>query len=130
MNEETRQRVIVMDDDSGIRETLEMALDSFGYEVYSASSREEFIGHYREVKEIYAVILDNQVPYDTRGPVRRDIGVSLAGELLRREPQMRIALHTGDEINDEMRSLVERGICYLKKPASLQSLRDFLRGIE
>ena len=119
------RNVLVLEDDPGIRFVLGATIEHLGFVPYSSESREEFIGMYRSIP-YFAIILDNQVPYDKNGPTRKDIGITLAPQLLRKEPRLKVALHTGDDMKQRVPEFEKIGLVYLPKPASIDSIAKFL----
>ncbi|MFA5258853.1 MAG: response regulator [Candidatus Pacearchaeota archaeon] len=119
------KNVLVLEDSEGIRFSLEAVIEHLGFVPYFSESREEFIGLYRSIP-YFAAILDNQVPYDKNGVPKKDIGISLAPQLLRREPELKVALHTGDDMKEKIPEFEKIGLIYLPKPASIEDIAKFL----
>jgi DNA-binding NtrC family response regulator len=119
------KNVLVLEDYEGIRFALEEMIEKLGFVVYSCESRGEFLEIYRSVF-YFAVILDNSVSYVKGGFIKKNIGASLGPQLLRREPELRVGLHTGDDISERLDEFQKIGLVYLPKPVSIASLREFL----
>jgi DNA-binding NtrC family response regulator len=119
------RNVIILEDSPGIRMILEEAVQGFGFAPSTGESRQEFLELY-ETLDYFAVILDNQVPYDRNGKIVKDVGVTIAPQLLRKEPGLRVALHTGDDVSSRLGEFERIGLVYLPKPVSMDRLREFL----
>lgn len=119
------KNVLVLEDNPGVKFILEEVIKKFGFEAYSGESRQEFLELYKTFN-YFAVILDNQAPYVKGGPINKDIGTSLGPQLLRREPELRVGIHTGDDISERLDEFQKMGLVYLPKPVSIGSLRKFL----
>lgn len=125
--DETKKNVLLLEDLEGIRLDLERDLKSLGYIPHSASSRQEFLQICGRTPA-YAFILDNNVPYDIGGEINPDVGLGLARNFLRREPDIKVALHTESEMNSDIEECVKGGLVYIHKPASVENLKNFLEG--
>ena len=120
------KNVIIMEDDSSISRLLGIVVSRLQFVPYVAENREDFIGLYRSL-DYFAIILDNQVPYDHGSNVpRADVGLSLAPQLLKIEPDLRVALHTGDDLKSRISEFEKIGLVYIRKPSCIKSIEDFL----
>ena len=124
------KNVIVLEDDLSMVRTLNEMIEKIGFVPHSSRNREQFLGIYYSDISYFAIILDNQVPYDNqaekRGMIKKDVGLNLAPELLRREKGLRVALHTGCDMSPKQDEFEKIGLVYLPKPVAMQSLRRFL----
>lgn len=122
------KNVIVLEDCSSIKDSLDEMIRQVGFTPFFAESRQEFLEEYihQSFVSYSAMILDNCVPYDRRGQIINNIGITIAPQLLKREPELKIALHTGDDFNSRIPEFKKIGLVYLPKPVSMESLRGFL----
>ncbi|NUQ21652.1 MAG: PAS domain S-box protein, partial [Gemmatimonadaceae bacterium] len=110
------RRVLVADDESAVREALQIFLRSLGHHVDVASSGLEAIARL-ESRRYDAILLDLRMP-DMAGGAVYD-------KLLRTDPDhaARIVFVTGDAFSDSARALIERsGRPYISKPFALEDV--------
>ncbi len=119
------KNVLVLEDIQRYRDTLVEMISSLGFNPLAATSREEFIGLFRQ-NDYFAVILDNNVPYDSGGEIKADVGINLVMNFISKEPEVRIALHTEGYRTQEIEDFVKKGLIYVKKPASLDDIKRVL----
>lgn len=118
--------VLVLEDIESFKLDIEKKLRALNYNPHSAESREEFLEVYRKTPLLYAVILDNNVPFDKGGHPEADVGIDLARHFLRREEGVKIALHTSTKKNNRIYELEKDGVIYLSKPALIDDIKAFL----
>ncbi|HEX2780842.1 MAG TPA: PAS domain S-box protein [Gemmatimonadaceae bacterium] len=115
--ENTRsRRVLVADDESAVREALQIFLRSLGHHVDVASSGMEAIARL-ESRRYDAILLDLRMP-DMAGGAVYD-------KLAQTDPEhaARIIFVTGDAFSDSARALIERsGRPYISKPFALEDV--------
>ena len=107
-------RILVIDDDRNIRETLKLALESEGYIVDSAENGEEAIK--KSFENFYnAAIVDWRLP---------DIeGTKLLGELKETTPKMIKIMLTGFPSRENaIEAVNNRADAFLVKPVDLETL--------
>lgn len=119
------RNVLILEDNPGVSMVLEEVVRKLGFFPSTGESRQDFLGLYESL-DYFAVILDNQVPYDRGGKIFKNVGVEIAPQLLRREPQLRVALHTSDDVGAIIEEFERMGLIYLPKPASMGAIRSFL----
>ena len=117
--------VLILEDIKGYRDPLVKMISSLGFNPLAAESREEFIGLFRQ-NDYFAAILDNNAPYDSGGEIKADVGINLAMNFIRREPDVRVALHTAGDKTQFIEEYVRKGLIYVKKPASLDDIKRVL----
>lgn len=117
--------VLVLEDIQGYRDPLVEMISSLGFNPLPATSREEFIGLFRQ-NDYFAVILDNNVPYDSGGEIKADVGIDLVMNFIRREPEVRVALYTEGDQTQDIEEFIKKGLIYVKKPASLDDIKRVL----
>lgn len=113
-------RILIVDDDSGIRTAWRRVLARAGFEVHTSSGAMEALGALEERR--YAVVIT-----DTDMPERN--GLWLLGEVRRRFPAMRRVLASGRGTAD-LEGYVRAGLadCFLAKPASNDELLAAVSG--
>ena len=110
-------RILVVDDERGVREMLQEAVGVFGYDVTTASHGAEALGLF--LKEAFDLVMtDLMVPGMS--------GWELAAQLRAADPRLPILILTGFGANleDEAR---QRGIVLMHKPVRLESLSAALK---
>jgi DNA-binding NtrC family response regulator len=122
------KNVIVMEDRQDETDYLDEIIKRLSFNPFFAKSRQEFLENYIHDSSFpyFAMILDNQVPYDRKTAPRKDVGVVMAPQFLKREPGLRVALHTRDNMSSRASEFKKIGLVYLPKPVSLNDLRNFL----
>ncbi|VVB78113.1 Uncharacterised protein [uncultured archaeon] len=118
------RNVLVLEDALATKRLLEYMLKELNFSPISSETRDDFLEAYNS-NDYYAAILDNNVPYNFGGICERDVGVNLAYNLLR-EPGMRVALHTGEDLGSRIPEFKNIGLRYFQKPVLIRDLGDFL----
>ncbi len=115
----TRKRVLVVDDDPGVRESLAIAIGDEGWEPETAASGEAALARL-EVDPPDAVVLDERMP----GIKGRDVL-----RLIRRScPGVAVVFLTAYGDGELLRELIDLGVdAYCDKPFKLDDLIDKLR---
>ncbi len=115
--------VLIVDDESNIRESLALILKNIGYEVFTAGDGKEALEIFEKNKDnIDLVLLDLNMP--------RMRGEECLMELKKIKPDIKIIVSTGFIINDKKREFLEKethGI--LKKPYSITQLSKKIKDI-
>ncbi len=108
MSSKGQHSILVIDDDSNIRETLRAVLEQEGYQVDLASDGAEAIGKSNE-RLFDVAIIDMRLP---------DImGTELLGKLKKRTPKTRKIILTGyPSMNNAIESVNEEADAYILKP--------------
>ncbi len=119
------KNVLVLEDMVGELERLTGIITSLGYTPLAADNRGDFLT-LMESNEYFAAILDNNAPYGRGEDIKVRVGLMLANNFLRREPGVKVALHTESEMNPEIKRYTDRGMRYMKKPASTEQIKEFL----
>jgi two-component system, cell cycle sensor histidine kinase and response regulator CckA len=111
-----RGRVLVVDDEPGIRNTSRRILERHGYEVVDAESGAQAIEQLRGNPDV-VVVLDMSMP--GMG------GAECFRKLRAIDPGVRVLLVSGYAIQDEIRECLQDGACgFVPKPFSLSALLD------
>lgn len=110
------RRVLVVDDESGMRLVLGRALARLGYEAFLAGSGAEALAHLQANSDVLAVISDVAMPVMT--------GLQLLDQILEEYPGLPVLFVTSTVIVSDLvpHPLVE----ILPKPVQLDRLRDRL----
>ena len=112
-------RVLVVDDDAGVRKSLERVLGTFGYETRSAPNAEQ-ADHWLGVERFDAMLLDIELP--------RMKGVEFLSWAFARDPELAVLMLTGsDDPELAIRCLEQGARTYLVKPIESEFLRLVLR---
>lgn len=103
-----RSRLLIVDDDPGMRENLSELFESLGYEVRTAANTPDALAVLEEV-EVDLLLTDYKMP----GPT----GIELIEEAWKRQPMLRAVLMTafGDSFA-AMESVRRGAVGYLNKP--------------
>lgn len=116
MNPASGLKVLVVDDEPGMRETLVDILETVGYEVSAAGDGEQALDAVRE-NDVDVVVMDVQMP-------KRD-GVSVLQQL--RPPPPTIIMMTAYAIEERLRSAVDaNAFAILHKPFAVNRLLSLI----
>ncbi|HEX6465590.1 MAG TPA: HD domain-containing phosphohydrolase [Vicinamibacterales bacterium] len=120
---QTSTSVLVVDDETGVRDLLSRWLVAGGYDVLTASSAEEALGRIHDAAPAVALC-------DIRMPGHD--GLWLAQRIRRDAPETAVIIATGvHDVGSAVNSLRQGVIDYLTKPFGRDRLRDsVLRGVE
>lgn len=112
------QPILVVDDDPGLRQMMEWALEDEGYRVAGAADANQAVEQIRQAIP-RLVVLDMTLPGGD--------GTAVAKALRRADPQVPIVLVTGD---GDARSKAERvgARAFLRKPFRMDDLIAHVRG--
>ena len=115
------QTILVVDDESTIRELTQEALEDFGYTVRCAANGEEALAIFREhVSSIDLVLLDLNMP--GMG------GHKCLQELLRLNPAVQVLISSGYSANGQAGESLKSGAAgYIGKPYQLKELKTSVR---
>jgi len=123
--DEQSKNVLILEDMSSALDHVVEIVTSLDYNPLTAMCRQDFLG-LRKTNDYFAVILDNNAPYYWNEEIRANTGLKLAMYFLRREPDVRVALHTSTERTPAIDDYVQKGMVYMPKLASLEDIRNFL----
>lgn len=111
--------VFVVDDDSDMRDSLQMLIQTLGYEVRAFGSADEFAEFYRE-SHPGCLILDIRMPGRT--------GLELYEELVRTQRRIPVIFITAHaDVSTAVAAMKTGAIEFLEKPFDGQRLKDLLR---
>jgi len=112
-------KVLIVDDESGIREGLKASLEHLGFEVDTAESGEKAIQQFKQHPEISFVLSDYRMPGMT--------GFDVVREVKRLNPQTKVVLMTGyGSVNHAVQAMQMGADDYLCKPFSVTDLERIL----
>jgi NtrC-family two-component system response regulator AlgB len=115
-------RVLVVDDEKNIRQTMATALESMNYEVATASSGEEALRR-MEAGGFQVVLLDLKL--------HQESGLDLLGEILRRDPSVSVVMVTAyASIETAVEAMRGGAYDFLAKPCTPDQVRQVLNRIE
>ncbi len=116
-----KYRLLVVDDDEGMRENLAELFEALGYEVWTASNAPEALVRL-EAGEVDLLLTDYKMP----GPT----GVELIEAARTRQPGLRAVLMTafGDSFT-EIESVRRGAIGYLNKPFEADEVAAFVERV-
>jgi two-component system cell cycle sensor histidine kinase/response regulator CckA len=103
-------KILVVDDEETVRETVQMMLGMLGYEVDTASNGREAVDYYKEHgAEVRLVILDVTMPKMNGGECYRQLKAI--------DPKVRVLLSTGHAVQGTAHDLLQAGMVGLvQKP--------------
>ena len=112
-------KVLVVDDEAHIRESLQRLVTHFGYEVKTAASAEE-ADHWLSSMRFDVLLLDIELP--------RMKGVEFLSWALEKDPEQAVIMLTGLDDPDLAIECIDKGArTYLVKPVEAEFLRLALR---
>ena len=110
------ETILVVEDDSVVREMMGMMLEELGYRVFTAASSREALDVYdRHGEEIVLVLTDMVMP--GMG------GVRLFHALRERDPEVKVVVMTGYSLGQEEKEFASQGVSgWVQKPITLSTL--------
>ena len=112
------RRVLVVDDEVQIRESMALLLTELGYEVLTADGTEQAL-QALDTGPVDMLLCDLRLR-------EGDDGLRTIGAVLARQPQVRVALVTGETSPERLQQIEASGVLVFHKPVSLATLRPFL----
>lgn len=117
------ERILVVEDEVGVRSLVAKVLDGNGYVVLEAASGEEALELFEREQGNLDVVFSDMVLSDSTG-------LELVEELLARKGELRVLLGSGYmDDKSQWPVLRERGFRYLQKPYALPELLRTLREV-
>ncbi len=115
----SKARVLIVDDERSVRQTLQKLVVRFGYAARTAASAEE-ADQWLNSEHFEVCLLDIELP--------RMKGVEFLAWALNRDPEMAVIMMTGLDLPDLAIECIEQGArTYLVKPVEVEFLRLALR---
>ena len=110
--------ILIVEDDSFIRQMAEMMIQDLGHETLSASDVNEALSILRSPQQIDALFTDIYLKTAVLG------GCELASEAIKLRPNLRVLYTTGNSVTDKMKALFAEGTRFLRKPYSPDQLQN------
>ena len=111
--------ILLVDDDPALRGMLGFSLETEGYDVSEAESREDAIKHLQQ-SEFNIVLLDMGMPPAKHSP---DEGIAVLNWLSDNQPQVKTIVLTGQQADSTSYLALKNGAFdYLEKPVTVESL--------
>jgi len=117
---ERSRRVLVVDDDTAIRDATRHLLETWGHVVLTAGSLEEALERARARPAPDLLLADYRLSHDTTGADTVDAVRSALGR------EIPAAIVSGDTSPETLRAIHARGLTLLHKPLDEQRLRELL----
>lgn len=116
------ETILIVDDDTAVRESIKTALEDFGYEVISACDGEEGLSLFKEnQKRINAVLLDMIMP--------KMSGKELLRQMLKIDPGVKVIISSGHREDQYHDTIIKSAKNYLNKPFEIDELENTLRQV-
>ena len=115
--------ILIVEDDVFIRDTAELVIQDWGYQVLSASDVEEALLILRSPQHIDVLFTDIYLKKAVLG------GFDLAREAIKLRPELRVLYTTGNFITDAMKALFVEGTHCLRKPYADYQLQASIEGM-
>ena len=116
-------KILVVEDESMLRDMVESFLQTHGYQVHAAESGEEALQLWQEHDGEFDLLLTDMVLPDGF------TGRQIAAELKTRQPDLKVIYASGfgtENLGDLEEELVE-GVNFLQKPYTTKNLEDTVR---
>jgi DNA-binding NtrC family response regulator len=114
-----QQKILVVDDESGIRDGLKTALEQLGFAVSTAESGEQALYQLKQTTDIAFVISDYKMPGLT--------GFDVLREVKRQSPQTKFVLMTGfGSVHHAVNAMQQGADDYLCKPFAIGDLERII----
>ena len=110
--------ILIVEDDSFIRQIAEMMIQDWGYQTLSAGDVDEALSLLRSPQRIDALFTDIYLKNAVLG------GCELAHQAIKLRPNLRVLYTTGNSVTDKMKALFAEGTRFLRKPYSPDQLQD------
>ena len=109
------KKILVVDDDAGVRHLIRRLLKREGYEVIEGSDRQDIFELIR-TEHPALVLMDVHMP-------RLD-GIEALRKIIKNDPGVAVIMVSGDDNLGLARQAMEKGACdYITKPLDLRSLQ-------
>jgi DNA-binding NtrC family response regulator len=113
--------ILIVEDDSFIRETAEMMIQDLGHHTLSASDIDEALLLLRSPQHIDALFTDIYLGSLVHG------GCDLAQQAIALRPELRVLYTTGSFIDDKVKAIIAEGAHFLPKPYTQDQLQDSIK---
>jgi CheY-like chemotaxis protein len=115
--------ILIVEDDTFIRELAEMTIQDWGYDTLSASGADEALLLLRSPRIIDALFTDIYLKTAVLG------GCELAHLAIELRPRLRVLYTTGNYVTDKIEALFVDGTHCLRKPYTSHQLRHSLEDL-
>ena len=116
------ETILVVDDDTAVRESIKTALEDFGYEVILSCDGEEGLSIFKEnYTTINAVLLDMVMP--------KMSGKELLKQMLKIDPEVKVIISSGHREEQYDDTIIGSAKNYLNKPFEIDELENMLRQV-
>ena len=113
--------ILIVEDDSFIREIAAMMIQDWGHQTLSASDVDEALSLLRSPQRIDALFTDIYLKAAVLG------GCELAHQAIKLRPNLRVLYTTGNTVTEKMKALFAEGARFLRKPYSPDQLQDSVK---
>ena len=115
------ETVLIVDDETGVRQITQSTLETFGYQVFTASDGAEAVSRFAEHRnEIDLVLTDVMMPYMD--------GTSAARSLRKIKPDLKIILVSGLERSEKLPADISN-VAFIQKPYTSSTLLSVIRNV-
>lgn len=117
------QYILVVEDESGLRDVVRSALTKYGYRVYAVENAEKAVEVFREEKGRFDFVFSDVVLPDQSG-------VQLIDTLLEEKVNLKFLLTSGyTDQKSQWRAIQEKGYPFLQKPYKLAEMLEKIKTI-
>ena len=114
----TKEKILLIDDEADIRDVLKLALEDFGYEVFTAQNAEEGLEVFQE-QNPPVVFTDIKMPGMD--------GIALLNRIKSQSPDTEVVMITGHgDMNLAIKSFKEQATDFITKPINVDVLEKTL----
>jgi len=116
------ETILLVDDDTAVRESMKTALEDFGYNVITACDGEEGLNLFKaNNSRIDAVLLDMVMP--------KMSGKELLTQMLKIDPGVKVIISSGHSEDQYHDTIIKSAKNYLNKPFEIDELENTLRQV-
>jgi len=116
------ETILIVDDDPSVRESLQRALEDFGYRIIPAGDGEEGLARFKEnAGTVNLVLLDMIMP--------KMPGRELLKQMLKIDPDVKVIISSGHDEGHFEDPIIKSAKNYLKKPFEITVLEKAIRQV-
>lgn len=116
------ETILIVDDDLSVRESLQRALEDFGYRILLAGDGEEGLARFKEnARAVNLVLLDMIMP--------KMPGRELLKRMLKIDPDVKVIISSGHDEGHFEDPILKSAKDYLKKPFEINALEKAIRQV-
>lgn len=117
-----QKTILVIDDESSIRDTMKLALDSFGYHILTAENGLVGLEIFRQSNPVIDIVfLDMVLP--------KLSGEKVLDEMLLIDPDVKVIVTSGHSSDEYNSSFLDKIKLYLEKPFDIGGLDLIVRSV-